>query len=98
MPTYVSLLNWTEQGVKNFKDSVDRYESAREALGKIGLQFRDTYWTLGPYDIVTIGEAADDEAASAAVLALAGQGNVRSVSMRAFNSEEMRRVIERATG
>lgn len=96
MPTYINLLNWTEQGIKNFKDTVDRYESARGDLEKIGLTLRDAYWTLGPYDIVTISDAADDETASAGLLALGGAGNVRSVSMRAFNSDEMRRVIERA--
>src|SRR5437870_2688099 len=52
MPRYVTLINWTDQGVKNFKDSVDRYEAAQEALSKTGVSFTDIYWTVGPYDLV----------------------------------------------
>ena len=47
MPRYVTLINWTDQGVKNFKDSVDRYEAAQEALSKTGVSFTDIYWTVG---------------------------------------------------
>ena len=97
MPSYVTLINWTDQGVKNFKDSVDRYEAAQEALGKAGVSFRDIYWTVGPYDLVGIVEAPDDETATAALLSIAGQGNIRTTTLRAFNAGEMRGVIEKAT-
>jgi uncharacterized protein with GYD domain len=97
MPTYVTLINWTDQGVKNYKDTVDRYEAAQEAIGQGGASFRDIYWTIGPYDIVGILEAPDDETAMAALLSVAGQGNIRTTTLRAFNTTEMRSVIEKAT-
>jgi uncharacterized protein with GYD domain len=96
MPTYVSLINWTDQGVKNFKDTVDRYEAAQKMMGEGGASFRDLYWTLGPYDIVSVIDAADDESAMAALLSVAGQGNIRTTTLRAFNADEMRAVIEKA--
>jgi uncharacterized protein with GYD domain len=96
MPTYVTLINWTDQGVKGFKDTVDRYEAAQDVLSGMGVSFKDVYWTVGPYDIVGIVEAPDDESATAALLATAGQGNVRTTTLRAFSPAEMRSVIERA--
>jgi uncharacterized protein with GYD domain len=97
MPTYVTLINWTDQGVKNYKDTVDRYEAAQEAMGQAGASFRDVYWTVGPYDIIGIIEAPDDETATAALLAAAGQGNIRTTTLRAFNASEMRSVIQKAS-
>jgi uncharacterized protein with GYD domain len=61
-----------------------------------GASFRDVYWTLGPYDIVSVIDAPDDETAMAALLSVAGQGNIRTTTLRAFNAEEMRGVIEKA--
>src|SRR5262245_23309301 len=96
MPTYVTLINWTDQGVKNFKDTVDRYEAAQGAMAQSGVSFKEIYWTVGPYDIVGIVEAPDDETAMAALLSVAGQGNIRTTSLRAFSASEMRSVIEKA--
>ena len=93
MPTYVALLDWTEQGVRNFKESVDRYESASGQLEALGVTFKDVYWTLGTHDIVSVIEAPDDETLAAGLLAVAGQGNIRTTTLRAFNADEMRSVI-----
>jgi uncharacterized protein with GYD domain len=95
MPTYIVLMNWTEQGVRSAKDTVDRYEGARSQFEQAGIQFRDVYWTIGPYDLVTTAEAPDEETLSASLLSLAGAGNLRTTTMRAFSSEEMRGVIEK---
>jgi uncharacterized protein with GYD domain len=95
MPTYVGLFNWTEQGVRAAKDTVDRYEASRPELEALGVTVRDIQWTVGPYDIVSTFEAPDDETLSAALLVLAGAGNVRTTTMRAFGPEEMRGVIEK---
>ena len=97
MPTYVSLLNWTDQGVKKFKETVDRAGKAEEAIGKLGVTFKDIYWTVGQYDIVAVVEAADEETATASLLAVAAEGNIRSTTLRAFNRDEMARVIEKAS-
>lgn len=96
MPTYVLLLNWTEQGVKNFKDTVDRFEAARSWFDGRGVGFKDVHWTLGQHDLVAVVEGPDDETVAAAGLALAAQGNIRATTMRAFSADEMRGVIAKA--
>lgn len=93
MPTYVSLINWTEKGVAAFKDTVDRAEAGKALAAKFGGALKDIYWTIGPYDIVAISEAPDDETATAFALALAAQGNVRTTTLRAFSADEMRGII-----
>jgi uncharacterized protein with GYD domain len=90
--TYVVLVNWTEKGVQDFRGSVDRTEAALDQLRSTGVEF-DTYWTLGSYDMVSIVEAPDDQTLAAAMLRTAGLGNIRTTTMRAFRSEEMRSVI-----
>ncbi|HXR29022.1 MAG TPA: GYD domain-containing protein, partial [Solirubrobacteraceae bacterium] len=69
MPRYVTLLNWTDQGVKGFKDSISRFEAVQQAGGASGVRFTDIYWTIGPYDLVGVVEAPDDETLTAALLA-----------------------------
>jgi uncharacterized protein with GYD domain len=97
MPTYVTLINWTEQGAASFRETVDRYEAAEQQFEKLGVKLVDVYWTIGEYDIVTVVEAPDDESASAALLLLGSAGNVRTKAMRAFSRDEMRGVIEKAS-
>lgn len=96
MPTYIALLDWTDQGVQNFKDTVDRYDSASERFEQLGISFKDVYWTLGAHDIVAVLEAPDGETLAAGLLALAGQGNIRSTTLRALSRDEMKGVIEKA--
>jgi uncharacterized protein with GYD domain len=93
VPTYVSLINWTEKGIAAFADTVDRGEAGRELAAKFGGALKEIYWTIGPYDIVAISEAPDDESATAFALALGAQGNVRTTTMRAFDGDEMRGII-----
>jgi uncharacterized protein with GYD domain len=95
MATYVSLIDWTQQGVASFKDTVDRYEAAAEQMEQLGVRFVDVYWTLGEHDIVAVVEAPDDETATAALLVTGAQGNVRTKTMRAFSRDEMRAVIDK---
>jgi uncharacterized protein with GYD domain len=97
MPTYVSLINWTEKGVAEFKDTVDRAEAGKALAGKFGGTLKEIYWTIGPYDLVAISEAPDDESATAFALTLASQGNVRTTTLRAFSDDEMRSVIAKAS-
>ncbi len=95
MPTYVSLLNWSEQGIRNVRDTLDRLKRAEETAEKYGVRFVETYYTVGPYDIVTVMEAADEESATAVLLALGAAGNVRSTTLRAYDPEEMSQIIQR---
>ena len=96
MPTYVLLIDWSQQGVENFKDSVDRYEAARSQFDGMGVRFKDIYWTLGSHDIVSIVDAPDSETLAAALLRLASQGNLRTTTLRALSADEMRGVIAKA--
>lgn len=93
MPTYVVLIDWTEQGVKDAKSTVDRYEAAVSRFEALDVRFTSIYWTLGAHDIVGVAEAPDDETLAAALLALAGAGNVRTTTLRAFGPDEMRGVL-----
>jgi uncharacterized protein with GYD domain len=97
MPSYIALMNWTDQGVKSFRDSVDRAEAAEVALSPAGIKFKDIYWTIGPYDLIATFEAPDEEILTAALLALAAQGNLRTTTLRAFSAAEMKGVIAKAT-
>jgi uncharacterized protein with GYD domain len=96
MPTYISLINWTEKGVTEFRDTVDRAEAGKTLAGKFGGTLKEIYWTIGPYDVVAISEAPDDESATAFALSLGSQGRVRTTTMRAFNADEMRSIIAKA--
>jgi uncharacterized protein with GYD domain len=96
MPTYISLINWTDKGVAGFKDTVDRAEAGKQLAAAFGGALNEIYWTIGPYDIVAVTEAPDDESATAFALTLAAQGNVRTTTMRAFGAGEMRRIIAKA--
>ncbi len=96
MPTYVTLFNWTEQGIRNVRDTVERVDRADELLEqKYGITLGRLYWTIGPYDLVAIFEAADEESVSAFLLELGSTGNIRSTTLRAYEREEMSRILER---
>jgi uncharacterized protein with GYD domain len=96
MPLFVTLMNWTDQGVKGFKDTVDRADAAKTALKAQGVDLKEIYWTIGPYDLVTVIDAPDPETLTAALLSLAAQGNLRSTTLRGFTADEMRKVIAKA--
>ena len=95
MPTYVSLINWTEQGIRNYAHTVERADASRELARRMGGELKDVYWTLGPYDSVVIAEFPDDETGTAFMLALGAQGNVRTTTMRAFDPQGTRRIIDK---
>jgi uncharacterized protein with GYD domain len=95
MPRYVVLVNWTEQGIKNVKETLQRTDSGGEIAEKHGLTLEQAYWTVGPYDMVTIFEAPDDEALSAHLLEIGSLGNVRTTTLRAYNEEELSGILQR---
>ena len=95
MPTYVTLINWTDQGIKNYKDTVDRADSARKVAADMGGSI-DVLWTLGEYDIVVTSDFPDDETATAFLLKLGSLGNLRTKTMRAFESTDVERIIKKS--
>ena len=93
MAAFVTLINWTEQGVHNAKDSVNRARAFRQAAEAAGGRLIGIWWTLGAYDAVGILEAPDDETATRLMLAAGMLGNVRTQTLRAFSEEEMERIV-----
>ena len=97
MSTYVSLINWTEQGIKNFRDTIKRAEDFSRLVEGAGGTLRELLWTVGEYDIVHVAEFPDDESGVAALLQLGSAGNVRARTLRAFNAAEMAAIIDQAS-
>jgi len=95
MATYIVFGNFTEQGIRNAKDSPKRKEAFKEMAKKLGVTVKDVYWTLGQYDIVLILEAQDDMAAAELGLSLGRLGNVRTQTMRAFGSAEVIKLLDK---
>lgn len=95
MATYVVLVHWTEQGVKNAKDTVERAQAFRKDLERRGGKLNSIFWTQGKYDIVLVIETPDDETAMAALLAVGGLGNVRTETLHAFNENEMTSILRK---
>jgi uncharacterized protein with GYD domain len=93
MPTYISLLRYTQQGISAAKDATKRIDAAKEAYRKAGGEFKAIYLTMGKYDLVAIAEMPNDEAAARMALVLGGQGNTRSETLRAFTEAEFRKII-----
>jgi uncharacterized protein with GYD domain len=92
MPTYISMLRYTQQGISTVKNAPARIDAAREAYRKAGGELKSIYLTLGQYDLVAIVEMPNDEAVARMALALGVQGNIRSETMRAFTEAEFRKI------
>jgi uncharacterized protein with GYD domain len=93
MATYVVLATFTDQGVKNAKDSPKRAEAFRQMAETFGVTVRDIFWTQGRYDIVIVIEAPDELSATALNLSLSALGNIRTESLRAFSSADMLKIV-----
>ncbi len=97
MPTYVSLLNWTDEGIKNFRQSTERAKDFTKLVEASGGKVRELVWTVGKYDLVTIADYPDEESAVAALLKVSAAGNIRSNTMRAFSASEMEGIVARTS-
>ncbi len=93
MPTYVSLINYTDEGVKGVKDGPSRLDAAREAMKAAGGELKDFYLTMGAYDLVVISEFPSDEVAATFSLSLASQGRLRTTTLKAFPEAAYRKII-----
>jgi uncharacterized protein with GYD domain len=90
---YVALVNWTEDGVRDFAATVDRADDVKGLAQKMGGVVESILWTMGPYDLLVTAEFPDDETITAFALAVSSQGNVRTTTMRAFDGDEMRGIV-----
>jgi uncharacterized protein with GYD domain len=95
LPRYVILANWTDQGIKNFKQTTERMDHGGELAEKHGLKLEQAYWTAGTYDMVTVFEAPDDETLSAYLLEVCASGNLRTTTLRAYDEVEMSGILRR---
>ena len=93
MPTYITLIRYTDQGMRNIKESPKRLEAAKAAFRAAGGELSQWYLAMGRYDAVVISEGRDDETAAKLMLAVGALGNVRSETLRVFTEEEYRRLI-----
>ena len=94
MPTYLSLINFTDQGIKNIKDSPKRLDATKKALQKRGGELKSFYLTQGSFDGVLIFELPTEEAMTTFLLTTGAAGNVRTTTVRAFTEEEYRQHIK----
>jgi len=92
MATYISLLSFTDQGIRNIKESPKRADAVKALAKKMGVNIKEVYWTLGHYDLVVVMEG-DDEAVTSTLLKIASLGNVRSETLRAFSAAEVGRIV-----
>ncbi len=93
MGTYIGLINYTDQGIRNIKDSPKRAEAARKVIRDMGGDMTGLYLTMGTYDLVAILEAPSDEVIAKFVMSLGSQGNVRTTTLKAFTESEFGEIV-----
>ena len=93
MPTYVSLVSFTQKGIENIKESPARLDKIKQAFQAVGGELKEFYLVMGRYDAVVVSEAPDEETAAKLVLAIASGGTVRTETLRAFPEDEYRKII-----
>jgi uncharacterized protein with GYD domain len=93
MPTYISLVKYTHQGISTIREGPNRLEANKEILNRYGVEMKAFYLTMGRYDMVTISEAPDDAAAAKAALTVGSAGNLTTETLRAFTEDEYREIV-----
>ena len=93
MTTYILLANWTDQGLRNVRESPKRLDTAKAALKEMGGEFQAIYMTMGEYDLIAVYEAPDDAVSARFMLLLGGFGNVRTKTLKAFPERAYREII-----
>src|SRR5215468_7057033 len=93
MASYVCLIQFQDQGIRNIKDTIKRGDAAMAEAEKMGMKIAEEYWTMGAYDAVVVLEAPDDETMSAFILKVGSLGNVKGRTLRAFRRNEMEGIL-----
>ena len=93
MATYITLLHFTQQGIKDIKQGPERLDAAKQVFKAAGAEIKDFYLTMGQYDAIVISEAPDDETTSKIALIIGSQGNVQTQTFRAYPESEYRKII-----
>ena len=90
-----TLIHWTDQGIKNYKDTTSRAADFTKLVESSGGRVRELLWTVGEYDLISVADFPDDETGTAALLRVGSLGSIRSNTMRAFSADEMTTIIEK---
>jgi uncharacterized protein with GYD domain len=93
MPTYISLVQFTDKGIQAARETTQRVADWAARVQPLGVSIRQMYWTLGGYDQVCVFDAPDDETAASVLLAADMLGNIRTQTMRAFTTSEMEKIL-----
>jgi len=93
MPTYITLIHYTQKGMENIKDSPARLDKAKQAFQAMGAEIKAYYLTMGRYDAVVVCEAPDDETSAKLALSIGSQGSINTETLRAFPENEYRQII-----
>jgi|SRR5262245_10602530 len=93
MATYIALVNFTDQGIRQIRQTTDRAKALINAASNLGIKVKDVFWTMGGYDAVLIAESANDDAVMTFAASMGSLGNIRTQTLRAFSAEEMNRVL-----
>ena len=93
MATYIVLINWTQKGIENIKDSPGRLDMAKKAFEAAGSKIKEFYLVTGRYDMVVVAEAPDNETVAKLALAIGSAGAIRTETLSAFTEEEYRKII-----
>jgi uncharacterized protein with GYD domain len=96
MTRFLSLLTFTDQGIRNVKQSIQRANEFRKLVEAAGGKVVSQYWLVGEADGCVVFEAPDDQAASALLLSLGQQGNVRTRTLRVYDTKEFEKVLAKA--
>ena len=93
MSTHIVLIKWTQEGIKNVKESPNRLDMAKKAFQAAGAELKEFYLVMGQYDMVVVSEGPDDETAAKLALAIGSQGAISTETLRAFTEDEYRKII-----
>jgi uncharacterized protein with GYD domain len=93
MAMYVSLIQFTDEGIRNIKDTIKRSEAAMTEAEKMGMKIVEAFWTMGAYDVVVLLNAPNDETMTTFALKVSSLGSVKTQTMRAFSREEMEKIL-----
>jgi uncharacterized protein with GYD domain len=95
MATYISLVNFTDQGARQIRQTADRAKALNRAGAQLNVRIKEIYWTMGAFDAVFTAEATDDETMTAFAMSMASLGNIRTQTLRAFSAEEIKGILSK---
>jgi uncharacterized protein with GYD domain len=95
MATYIALVNFTDQGVRQIRQTTERAKALINAAANLDVKIRDIYWTMGGFDAVLVAEAPDDDSVMAFAASMGSLGNIRTQTLRAFSAAEMNRILDK---